>query len=65
MILIGAFGLFWFGRSRSSLSVSLVPCHSACLPRTGRVLLVALRNRRPGAKPAGLSSNLPVGADRG
>lgn len=53
MILIGAFGLFWFGRCHGhpscSLSASVVPCHSACLPRSAPAGGTVYRS---GAKPA-------------
>jgi hypothetical protein len=65
MILIGAFGLFWFGRSRSHLPVigifRTLPFRMS--PEKG--LTSGTADRHPGAKPAALSSYLPGGANWG
>ena len=66
MILIGAFGLFWFGRCYGhfscSLSASVVPCHSACLPRSAPAGGTVYRS---GAKPAAPLQyrGVPIGAE--
>ena len=64
MILIGAFGLFWFGRSRSpcSLSLSFVPCHTFRMsPEEGTCQWHSVPFRREAS--GGLSSCLPGSAD--